>query len=423
MLNQTPVSINPKRPRKPTGRETWYPFYAGFSQAFAEEMIKSAQLNSEATVLDPWNGSGTTTSTASAQGYRAYGFDINPVSVILAKGRNFPISAAPSLKPLARAILELRADYEPSGSDPLDTWFVPTTSLRLRQIETGIRHLMVESIQPSCISSLAAFFYIALFRSTRDHLAPLRLSNPTWIKRNSQNPKITVPTVELDASFLQHVERMQSTLAQEVSSETRVDAPCEIAIASSEAIPLPPGSINYVLSSPPYCTRIDYGVATMPELAILGFNSAHDLRLLRDSTIGTTTIKATTPIRDPEWGTTCLAFLDAVENHASRASQSYYLKTHLQYFSSIATSLAEISRCLAADGTCCLVVQDSHYKEVYNDLPGIFTEMGAHHGLQLTNRTDFSVDRNLAGIHAHARRYRSSSEATETVLSFAKRTV
>lgn len=80
--------ITPKRGRQCLeGREGWFPYYAGFSEAFASSAIASCNLKGAMTVLDPWNGSGTTTSAARRLGHCAIGFDLNPVMVVVARAR------------------------------------------------------------------------------------------------------------------------------------------------------------------------------------------------------------------------------------------------------------------------------------------------------------------------------------------------
>jgi hypothetical protein len=67
-----------------------------------------------------------------------------------------------------------------------------------------------------------------------------------------------------------------------------------------------------------------------------------------------------------------------------------------------------------------LVVQDSYYKDVLNNLPLIFAEMAANVGWGLVRRLDFPVARTFAGIHPETRRYRQNFDAIESVLSFRK---
>ena len=380
-------------------------------------------------VLDPWNGGGTTTAAAAQAGIRSTGCDINPVSIVLSKARLIFRGDLLSLEPLSTAIANNSVGFALNVSEPLTTWFSQETALVIRSLELSVRQFLVPArelvnqvIDVSDLSNLAAFFYLALFRTVRHLLAPMRVSNPTWIKRGSAvSTKLEVSRSIIVDSFLATVIQLCSGIAVEGDERAPAPADCELLLASSEHLPLPSASFDLAISSPPYCTRIDYGVATLPELAILNFDFKQGLRQLRDSLIGTPTIcRGAPPVQQLALGPTCVAFLDVVSKHNSRASKSYYLKTHLQYFGSIARSLREVSRCLKTGGKAYLVVQDSYYKEVYNDLPKIFVEIAEMNSLNLFRRENFQVSRSMAGINSGVKRYRSNSKATETVLCFVR---
>jgi hypothetical protein len=198
-------------------------------------------------------------------------------------------------------------------------------------------------------------------------------------------------------------------------------ASIQIECASSEMIPLPNSSIDLVVSSPPYCTRIDYAIATSPELALLGCSMGRDIRSLRDRMIGTPTIANEILEAKSTWGQTCGFFLKAVETHKSKASKSYYYRYHVQYFDAIYRSLLEIDRVLAELGKCVIVVQDSYYKEIHNDLPTIFCEMADSLDWVPLDRLDFHIKRTMAGRNNRVKKYRVDSKATESVLIFKKK--
>ena len=124
------------------------------------------------------------------------------------------------------------------------------------------------------------------------------------------------------------------------------------------------------------------------------------------------------PCPSPTWGPTCNRFLKSVKCHPSKASRGYYYKNHVQYFDAVFRSLIELKRVLAPRARCVLVLQDSYYKDVHNDLPRVFIEMGHSVALRLTRRDDFALARTMAQVNPAARRYRSSSPATESVLCF-----
>jgi hypothetical protein len=68
-------------------RDLIYPYYAGFSEMFVASMFDRMGVIGGSRVLDPWNGSGTTTLVASMRGIRSTGYDLNPALVIVARAR------------------------------------------------------------------------------------------------------------------------------------------------------------------------------------------------------------------------------------------------------------------------------------------------------------------------------------------------
>ena len=141
---------------------------------------------------------------------------------------------------------------------------------------------------------------------------------------------------------------------------------------------------------------------------------------MRQQLIGTSTVPVDVPSPDVSWGRTCRRFLDAVSKHTSKASKSYYYKNHAQYFDGISNSVSELGRTLKRGGVCILVVQDSFYKDVHNNLPQVFIEMGKASGLRLERRADFHLRRSMAGINTRTRKYRKPTGATESVLCFVR---
>ena len=134
--------------------------------------------------------------------------------------------------------------------------------------------------------------------------------------------------------------------------------------------------------------------------------------------IGTPTIRNIVYDANPHWGPTCNYFLKQIKSHSSIASQSYYLKIHLQYFYDIFHSLMEIDRILRRGGDCVIVVQDSYYKEIHNDLASIVTEMVANFRWQVVASKSFPVRLIMNRLNNSSRRYRASSNAVESVLWF-----
>jgi hypothetical protein len=355
--------------------------------------------------------------------------------VIVAKARRLSFCHNIDLPSICGKILKKARSYRTSvciESDGLNKWLQPRSVVVLRYLERAIQELFIESTvdrppirlgnQIAEVSSQAAFFYTALFRLLRDILNVFRSSNPTWIKTPEKLHKRLRPTADhIFSLFERHAAKMQETLKlyQNVTCYQPKNVRVNIEVASSISIPLPDNHVHAVVASPPYCTRIDYVIATKPELALLGY-SDEDIKALRAQMIGTPTISEKIPSVSRSWGPSCEDFINKVAGHTSIASATYYLKTYLQYFSSIYISLTEISRTLEKSGYCVLVVQDSYYKDIHTNLPLIFIEMGELLGWVLNCRVDFAVKHSMVDINTKAKQYRRNTNAVESVLVFQK---
>jgi hypothetical protein len=367
------------------------------------------------------------TAKAASLGLNACGYDLNPVMVVVAKARSLDAAEYSSLKPLSIDIWrKSRKRFDICVDDPLLEWLLPHSVAEIRAVEAAIQTLLIDDKQyldvktrgTDRISDLAAFFYVALFRTLRRILSPFRTSNPTWLKQPvSPYARLRPSGYTVRAAYKAEVSKIlpQSTFGQQGLRGERI-----LQVASSEKLPLEEASVDIVLASPPYCTRIDYAVATSVELSLLGFVRHADFRDLRRGLIGTTTVPKVAPGISKDWGETCLTFLERLKNHSSKASATYYYKNHLQYFRSISASISEIGRVLKPRGKSVLAVQDSYYKDLHNNLPLIFAEMASFRGLDLQEKCDFPLSRTMAGVNPRANGYRASCGAVESVLILEK---
>lgn len=420
---------SPKRSHVPASA-AWYGYYAGYADNFVADIVAALPGDAE-TVLDPWNGSGTTTAVSTAASLSSKGFDMNPAAVVIAKARLLQSDVAGSISSLTEEILSSASDDPdvPATSDLLHVWLSPQSVGHIRSLERRTFELLVtpegqdravDSVED--ISALAALFYLGLFRMIRTLLVPFLGSNPTWIRRNISPRNRLRPRQEtLHQKFRQAMEAL--TTLVEASSQEYSDKHCpsSIALGSSTDLPLETNSVDAVITSPPYCTRIDYVVATLPELAVLGLQ-VDELKTLRDKMIGTPTIPAveleTDFLASCSLGT---QLLNDISAHESKASNGYYRKFFLGYLSGMNESLAEVNRVVRRGSPVVFVVQDSYYKEIRVDLASIIGEMAEAHGLYTVADHNFEViaRRNYATINPRSRVYRDSTPATESVLIMA----
>lgn len=412
--------VNPKVGAVSDPVDSWYRYYAGYSAGFVEQALRQMTGPAEL-VLDPWNGTGTTTVVAASQRFPAIGFDVNPALVVVARARLLGAGVWASIDPLGQDVVSHAASVE-LDHDPLLFWFTPAAAGSLRGLQHSVHRLLVDPgsvSQPayhgaSGMSTLAAFFYTVLFRTVRVLIAPRGGTNPTWWKQVAEADR-------LDPSSENIVEQFQAS-ATELAAGLHRDnydggVDVQACLGDSRHLALETDSVGGVVTSPPYCTRIDYGVATRPELAILGARE-HDLKRLRDQMVGTPTMtgKRGTAEQSEQWGATATTFLEGVAAHASKASAGYYANYFLQYYAGMWDSLGELRRVLKDDAPAVLVVQDNHYKDLHNDTAKILGEMATALGFVSAQRHDFPVIRNRASMNPRTRQYRTKASAVESVL-------
>jgi len=240
--------------------------------------------------------------------------------VIVAKARLLDVTVQASLSSIFDDLLTKAAQTQYTDPDePLATWFTPGSATALRKFERALQTLLINPRDyrslfdlPSLnqVSSLAAFFYVAAFRVLRDLLSPFRSANPTWLKEPSADERVTVRGKRLQEMLREQVNKMTADLAESSLNAIR---PCGATIekAASASLPISDSSVDAVISSPPYCTRIDYVKKTSPELAFLGANAVA-LKSLRYQMIGTPTIHKAMPPQELAWGKACLDAVDAI---------------------------------------------------------------------------------------------------------------
>ena len=423
---------NPKRISRKLDADEWYTYYAGYSKQFVKSVLENYQFDNNSVVLDPWNGAGTTTTAASNLGVTSYGLDINPVMSVIARSDLISRNQVQDLSRILSGICEksnenYNSKIESVEFDPLTVWFQPSAVIAIRNIERAIFlefdcwDLSVESKLTTLVgSSKCALLYVFLFQTVRNLLGKFFSSNPTWIKTPENKKQRIRPNKEkihrnISDVSQRFLEKLEGRPVTNYAGDSR------ILVSDSRSIPLSDNSVNLVLTSPPYCTRIDYAVKMRPELALLGLGENQKFESLRRSMIGTTMINNDIKEPNSEWGWICLGFLDQLKRHYSKASGEYYYKNHLQYFSSIFESLREISRVLVQGGDAVFVVQDSYYKEIKNDLPGVFSEMAEVHGLDVVSKKDFIVSRDMSSLNKSSKKYGKTDKKIESVMFFRKR--
>lgn len=414
-----------RKPASQKGIESWYPYYAGYTEEFTRGVLRLLGTGKALTILDPWNGSGTTTRIAHEMGHSPIGFDLNPVASLVASAKIVHPDDAANVTGLAKRLAEpTRVDV--TDDDPLLPWMARSVISQYRAIETRIlaelatsKDGVVARPEQGNVPPLAAFMLLALIRTARDTASMHRGTNPTWTTPG-EGHRSTIRT--LGRKWVDRIIEMSADLEATRADDKAVPWAGRISIGDARKLPLDASQVDLVVTSPPYCTRIDYVVSSSFELAALGVGSnSPEFIELRRSSMGTPLARRGAVPRTPDrWPASLRRLLASIRTHRSKASGSYYYKTFHQYFADAETSLKELHRVLRPGGLALFVVQTSYYKELCVDLPSLYVDLGTTLGFKGKIAGQAAVHRALAQIHPHSLHHRKESLYREAIVALEK---
>lgn len=416
--------MNPKY--KSSDMSLLYKYYAGFSAEFVKDILHDYSVK-DITILDPWNGSGTTSRVSATLGTNSiYGFDINPAMVVVSSAELLNIK---DYKEIIFSTNQYLRNQDVKG-DPLESWFTRTSVRNIRNVEMDFRNSLLGLANNSSnyfiikeyefnsllTNRLLSFYYLTLFETVKKITIKFKSSNPTWIKiAKSPEEKIKISQKEFEKNFLEELREKAKILNNrpQIISEN-----IELKPADSRDLPIKDNSIDLVITSPPYCTRIDYTISTRIELAILGMTQDYQFEELRKKMIGTTKILSKPEKNSVDYSLTAQKFINAVYHHESKASRTYYHRQFVQYFMGITQSISELNRVSNRDAKIYIVVQDSYYKDIHLDITTIFQEIFEMFDWKLLVKKDFDKGRAMVSMNQGSKKYRNITSPKESVLIF-----
>ena len=364
-----------------TRRSSIYPYYAGFSEQFVHSILKKIEATNSDLILDPWNGSGTTTSVCSQVGIRSIGVDLNPAMKPIAAVRTMPPTA---LNAVSRGAMKT-VDTLPQSDELVSPFsycgsFLEAAKLNLRpSLHDGLR--------------------FGLMITCRTLARQVRSKNPTWYSLNSLRAirlNSTLIRDEIISSFaaLQSW-RNDSPFNDSTHSPTLKTADWESYRRNR--------AISHVITSPPYLTRIDYVMKTLPELMLLNEEEEIDLATLRKKMLGgviTSAPQSNKP--DTVRSSSAKELLERIQAHDSKASPTYYYRFFKQYFIGLQSSIANIANVSNRLKTITFVTQGSYYKEIFIDLPSIIDELLEEKGFLRSSASSFLGSNNMVTVNTRS---------------------
>ena len=416
------ISLKPATKR--LGVDAWFPYYAGYSSDFVREALAGLGAKPGWTVLDPWNGSGTTTAVADALGCDALGFDINPVAALVAAARLARSADTAHSSGLARELVAIASRHEitPAVNDSLLTWLSPRVTRRFRSIQAAVLSLLGTKagvpvkLQVETPPPFAAFFLLCLIRAAKGFARVKGNSNPTWVTPERRGD---ARTATFDRAFLNMVERCGADAERATQERSPTSATTSaVTLADARALPIPGQSVDAVVTSPPYCTRIDYFRATLFELAALGIGPTSDrFRDLRSTAMGTNLMRPEDHPDVERLPSDVRQLLERIRRHPTKASDTYYYRHFAQYFDDARLSLTEVQRVLKPRSIAVIVVQSSYYKDLPVRLGDLYSALGESVGFRSRVVLRVPVRRVLATINPRATLHEPDRQYTEDVVA------
>ena len=266
------------------GRDSVHPFPARMAPGLALDVI--AKCKEPLRVLDPMSGSGTVLAVARSKGHHAIGVDIDPLAVLIAKVWTTPIdpealqNKAVQVLDQARSYFVLLQAHEayPQNSDTetqqfVRYWFDDHARRQLASLAKIIRDIRDDTIRDAL---WCAFSRLIITKKSGASLA-MDLSHSRPHRVFERAPSEPFP------KFLSAVNRVIRNCID--SSNSNTGPPAHVYEGDARELAIKDGSIDLVLTSPPYLNAIDYIRCSKFSLIWMGYSIAR-LRRIRSTSVG-----------------------------------------------------------------------------------------------------------------------------------------
>jgi len=241
-----------------------------------------------AQILDPMLGSGTTAIAARQLGRPCFGSDLDPMAVTLSKAatsyyskntfervRDSVFDRANKLlakQPYCVSFERLKMPEESKAF--IEYWFPEDSQAQLLALARAIGE--IDSAADSRLAWAVFSSLIIAKTATASYATDTSRTRP---RRNFEK-NVVLPLDAWHRRFREAEARMPF-----VGKKPPTGAPCRISVADARALSVPDASVDFVLTSPPYLSAIDYLRSHKMSLVWMGHDLA-DLRELRGTMCG-----------------------------------------------------------------------------------------------------------------------------------------
>jgi len=334
----------------------YHRYPAKFIPHIVKQLIKNYAPTGKELICDPFGGCGTTLVEAKISGRKSVGFDINPIAKLITQAKVTPIS--PRL--LKKYREEFLQDYEKLKGRTfkhharINYWFDTRTIKELDRIYFCVKRIKNSEVR--------RFFLCAFSHNLKNCSRWLMKS----IKPQVDPDKVITKPL---TSFLRHLDSMirkNGDFHSELSRLGRLKTSATMYRRdSTKSLPLRSGSVDLIVTSPPYVTSYEY--ADLHQLSLLWFGDdpnhfkkwhkfSHNFTEFRKKFIGTSYKQQ----KDENFNSTIAKGIIA-----SLAKSDKPLAIDVaNYFSDMNRVFGEMHRILKKDGKACIIIGNTNLKGV-----------------------------------------------------------
>jgi DNA modification methylase len=343
----------------------YHRYPAKFIPQLAERLIKDNSKPADL-ICDPFMGSGTTMVEAILNSRRAYGTDINPVSVLISKAKITPISPSYLESQISSLLARLKPDTETkddqmlllksqdfeirtSDNKRIDYWFPEKQKRALAVILSRVNSVYDPQVRT---------FLLCAFSNI------LKLCSRWSMK--SVKPTIDKRKVIPDAytSFVLQTNRMVIKNDEFWNRISGMEVDCIIDNKDARKMKIQDDSATSVITSPPYVTSYEY--ADLHQLTAVWLGYIDKLSDFRKKFIGRMQKSDILLKLHSKLGTEIVDELQPINSKEAKGVQ--------QYFFEMQECFQEMHRILRRGGRVCMVIGDTELRRVRIQNANVFVE-------------------------------------------------
>jgi hypothetical protein len=369
----------------------WVPWIAGFSAGFVDDVISTyIGPKSKETVLDPFCGVGTTLLQAILRGHKAIGFEINPYAALACRAKLTASRVDLAELDGAIALLESSCKGWKNGSAPSRVLPPPLKSripFLSPNVERQALHAVafLNSLDSASLSDLCRLAFGAIL---------VGISNYTYEPSLTSRPaagKSLIMDADVAQVLIGKLRQMRSDiiwLRQEMNGKKPGKAEIINADFFQGQQSLKTGSIDLVVTSPPYMNNYHYVRNSRPHLYWLSFvTSPRQQRYLEVGNFGQywQTVRDADPLSlvfHHPTSESIVEQLRAIRTEHGAYGGSGWANYVVAYLNDCYRFMGILRRVLRRGGTAVIVIGNSIIQGLNVQTQSILSEIGEMQGLK-----------------------------------------